>query len=371
MLEVLDWQHAAEPRAVVRRAVAALRSGGTVAFPTESSYALVAGGLVPAAVERIRNGNEQAEPLSVVVGGLTAARDWVPAMSQLGQRLARRFWPGPLTLLFADGFDGGLAGRLPEPVRQALCPDGGLRLRTPAHAAILEAVHQFPGPLVVSEIVSGNGRGTITANAVRQMAAERVDLLIDDGPSAHAQPPTVVQLTGNAWQVVRPGQVTAEQVQQQSACLVVFVCTGNTCRSPLAEGLCKKRLADRLGCTVDDLPQRGFFVLSAGLAAMIGGEAAAEAVQVGQGFGADLSAHQSRPLSEDLAARADFLVAMTRGHLMALTDHYPRLGSRPRLLNPRGDDVADPIGAPREVYQECAEEIWRYLEPLVAEITGR
>ena len=69
-------------------------------------------------------------------------------------------------------------------------------------------------------------------------------------------------------------------LRQQSACLVVFVCTGNTCRSPLAEALCKKRLADALGCAMADLPGRGFFVCSAGLAAMMGGPAAAEAVDV-------------------------------------------------------------------------------------------
>src|SRR5260370_20658826 len=104
MLEVLDWQCVAEPRAVIRRAVAMLRTGQTVAFPTETSYALTASGLVPQAVERVRASAEgQPGSLAVAVGGLAGARDWVPAMFPLGQRLARRFWPGPLTLPFAHG----------------------------------------------------------------------------------------------------------------------------------------------------------------------------------------------------------------------------------------------------------------------------
>ena len=102
-------------------------------------------------------------------------------------------------------------------------------------------------------------------------------------------------------------------LQQQAACLVVFVCTGNTCRSPLAEALCKARLAERLGCTAADLPGRGFHVYSAGLAAMTGGPAAEEAVDVARAYGADLTTHASRPLTADLAAQADYLVAMTRG----------------------------------------------------------
>ena len=55
----------------------------------------------------------------------------------LGRRLARRFWPGPLTLECGDAVADGLAGRLPEPVRRAVCPDGRLRLRCPAHEAVL------------------------------------------------------------------------------------------------------------------------------------------------------------------------------------------------------------------------------------------
>jgi protein-tyrosine phosphatase len=232
----------------------------------------------------------------------------------------------------------------------------------------LETVREFPGPIVLSELLNANGAGAVTGEAIRQRIGDRVDLLIDDGPGTHDQPATVVKVMGKSWTVVQPGVVTAEHLTQQSACLVVFVCTGNTCRSPLAEGLCKKLLAERLGCSVEELPRRGFYVLSAGLAAMMGGEAATEAVEVGRGFGADLTSHQTRPLSEDLASQADFLVAMTRGHLMALTDHYPRLGSRPRLLSAAGDDIPDPIGSPREVYQECADQIWRCLAPLVDEI---
>jgi L-threonylcarbamoyladenylate synthase len=359
MLEVLDWQSVAEPRAVVHHAVEALRAGRTVAFPTETSYALAASGLVPHAVERICLG-DKVSPLSVAVGGLSEARDWVPAMSPLAQRLARRFWPGPLTLLFGEGAADGLLCRLPASVQQSLCPNGALRLRTPAHAAVLEAVRLFPGPLVLAEIVNGH--------AVQPLAGDRLDLLIEDGATPHGPPATVVHCRGNQWEVVQPGTVTPEQLTQQSACVVVFVCTGNTCRSPLAEGLCKKLLADRLGCAAAELPKRGFYVLSSGLAAMIGGAAALDAVEVGRSFGADLTGHQTRPLTEDLAAQADFLIAMTRGHLMALTDHYPRMGSRPRLLSPRGDDLADPIGSPREIYQECAEQIRRCLEPLVAEM---
>jgi protein-tyrosine phosphatase len=133
----------------------------------------------------------------------------------------------------------------------------------------------------------------------------------------------------------------------------------------MAEALFKKRLADRLGCTLDELPARGFSVLSAGLAAMIGAEAADEAVAVARCYGADLAQHRSRPLSVELAAQADSLIGMTRSHVIMMSEYYPRLGAEPRLLNPSGEDIADPVGCPREVYEECARQIWQSLEALL------
>jgi protein-tyrosine phosphatase len=368
MSEVLDWQRVADPHAAVRRAVRALRAGQLVAFPTETTYALTASGLVPEAVARLRACAGGDEPLALAVRGVAEARDWAPDLSPLGQRLARRFWPGPLTLALTPGVPG-LTSRLPDAVRGPVCPQGMLQLRTPAHEAILEALHHLAGPLVLVPAPDGEtGPGATDASGVLRSNGDRVDLVLDDGPSHYRQAPTVVRVNGNAWDVLRPGVVSADLLQSQSACVIMFVCTGNTCRSPLAEALAKKQLADRLGCAVEELPARGFLVLSAGLAAMPGGPAAGEAVDVARSHGADLSGHRSRPLTPELAAQADYLIGMTRDHVEALADHFPRLGARPRLLRPDGEDVPDPIGHDLAVYEDCAAQIWRDLAPLVAEV---
>jgi len=138
----------------------------------------------------------------------------------------------------------------------------------------------------------------------------------------------------------------------------------------MAETLFKKRLAERLGCMVDELPARGFSVLSAGLAAMIGGEAAYEAIEVVRTYGGDLTRHRSQPLSVALAAQADYLIGMTRSHVTMMSEYYPQLGTEPRLLNPAGEDLADPVGCPRDVYEDCARQIWQALETLLAELCG-
>jgi protein-tyrosine phosphatase len=293
----------------------------------------------------------------LAVRGAGEARDWVPAMSPLCQRLARRLWPGPVTLITGGDVERGLASRLPEEVRVPLCHSGQLRLAMPQHEALREVLHHLPGPLVMMPLASGG------SDAPRVTA----DLIIVDESATLGQLATVIAVNGDSWGIVQPGAVSAEQIRQQMACSIVFVCTGNTCRSPLAEALCKKLLTDRLGCTVEELPARGYQVASAGVSALGGGPAAAEAEQVAHSFGADLSTHRSQALTMELAAQADYLLGMTRSHVHALMDYFGHLGVMPRLLDPAGD-IADPIGGDQAVYDECGQQIWRQLEAFLAEI---
>jgi tRNA threonylcarbamoyl adenosine modification protein (Sua5/YciO/YrdC/YwlC family) len=369
MTEVLEWRRAADLPGVVRRAVQALAEGQLVAFPTETVYGLAASALVPEAVERLCRQKERAEkkPLALAIRGAAEALEWVPRMSPLGWRLARRCWPGPLTLVFTDGVEEGLAGSLAEPVRQRVCPSGSLGLRIPAHAAILQTLQQMTGPLVLSSANRSGQPAATTAEEVREAMGEDLAVLIDDGPTRYRQASTVVQINGNTWNILREGVLTEADLERQACCLIVFVCTGNTCRSPLAEALCKKLLAERMGCAPEELPRRGFLVVSAGLAALPGGGAAPEAIETARAFGTDLRGHVARPLTASLVAQADYLFAMTESHLFALASQFPGFGLAPRLLSETGEDLPDPIGCEQPVYHECAEQIMHDLEILIPE----
>jgi protein-tyrosine phosphatase len=356
MPEVLDWQGVADPQAVLDRAARALHAGRVVAFPTSTSYVLAASVTAPDAVGRVAGLRSPAWPAALAATGEPDVAAWLPGLSVAARRLARRCWPGPVVLALPD-----VRPNLPDVVRELVYGPEGLRLWAPDHGALLETMFQLADPLVLAGVSGG-------PEEIAAAAGDGVEFILADGvPSGQA--PTVVRINGG-WSVVRPGVVAAEELARLTNNVVVFVCTGNTCRSPLAEVLFKKRLAERLGCTVDDLPARGFSVLSAGLAAMMGSAAAEEAVEVAREYGADLAGHRSRPLSADLAAQADHLVAMTRGHAAMMSEYYPRLGATPRLLDPGGADLADPVGEPRDVYEQCARQIWQSLGPLVDEIAG-
>jgi protein-tyrosine phosphatase len=159
----------------------------------------------------------------------------------------------------------------------------------------------------------------------------------------------------------------ADPVEKSGPRRVLFVCTGNTCRSPMAEALCKRLLAERLGCAPAELPDRGFLVQSAGLSTMSGAPASPDAVAAVSALGADLSSHCSQPLTLELLL-ADHIFAMTHSHLELLSGLGLSGMPTPQLLSPEGSDVFDPIGSEPEVYRACAEAIWAHLQKRLPEI---
>ena len=98
---VIDVRNAEDPRDVVHRAVQALSEGKIVAFPTETVYGFGARALDPHAVERLLQvkGRSNKAPLALAIRGAQELLDYVPDASPLGERLARRCWPGPVTLV--------------------------------------------------------------------------------------------------------------------------------------------------------------------------------------------------------------------------------------------------------------------------------
>ncbi|MCI0701507.1 MAG: hypothetical protein L0241_10535 [Planctomycetia bacterium] len=338
MPTVIDWSSTVEPSELVRQGRDALTEGLAVVLPGDCGYlALWKSGT------RVELPAPALFPWELGDLGLE-----IPS---LARRLMFRAWPAPLIVEFPA------SGEVPAAV------NGFGRFRYPDHPlceAILPAIADR-GPILVADT------GDSTADAALERLGSSVGLVVDVGELPVAKP-SVVRVEGSGYRILEVGAFAREEIERLAARIILFVCTGNTCRSPLAEGLTKKMLADRLGCSVSELPARGFWVLSAGVSAFGGGPASGESYAVAEEFGADLSGHVSRPVNPQLLAAADDVIAMTAGHLHTLQTRFPGLGSA-RLLCGESD-LDDPIGAGQEVYRECARTIVQHLERFLLEWVG-
>jgi L-threonylcarbamoyladenylate synthase len=365
MSAVVDLRKTDDPRDAIHRAVHLLSDGHVVAFPTETTYAPCAHLLAPSAVLRLLAPNGRPSHPTLVLKGLQEAIDYVPSIGRVGRRLARRCWPGPVTLAFDLAADSGLLRATPSQTRAALVPDGCVWLRVPAHECIQEAIRLLPAPLVAGHETSADGAPLVTAEKLLAWCGDNVDLVIDDGECRYAQPATVVRVADGSWSVLQPGVVTETMIARLASEMFLFICTGNTCRSPLAEGFFRKMLADHLRCSEDELADRGYLVLSAGLSAEPGLAASPEAVEVARRYGVDLRTHASQPVTDRLLEQADRIFTMTGAHRETILASHPQLAERVELLARDQSDISDPIGAGKEEYEACRVEIERNLRALL------
>ncbi len=361
---VIDLRNAEDWRDVVHRAVQALAEGQLVAFPTETVYGLAASALDEQAVERLieAKGRGEDHPLTLAIRSAEEARDYVPDMSRLAQRLARRCWPGPITLVVDDSHPDSLVHRLPDKVRQAVSPSQTVGLRVPGHQVVLDVLQMLAGPLALSSANRSGQPDAVDAQQVLEALEDDVRLVLDDGPCRFGQPSSVVRVQGEEYEILREGVVPEKTIRRLSSTLILMVCTGNTCRSPMAEILARDILAKRLGCSIDELEDHqadrpGVMVLSAGIAAMAGGRATVESVRVMSEFGLDISNHETQPVSEPLVRHADAIFTMTRAHREAIVAQWPETAERTWPLCRDGSDVTDPIGGTAERYRVCSEQI--------------
>lgn len=196
---VVDPRHP-DP-AAIGEAARLLRGAGLVAFPTETFYGLGADALDGAAVARVFQvkGRPTDKPLLVLIASLAMAAEVARAVPPRARRLASRYWPGPLTLI--------LPARPGLP--SALTADTGtIGVRVPGHAVALALVEAAGGPVTAPSANVHGAAPPRTAAEVLAGLADRVDLVLDGGPTAGGPPSTLLDVTGVRPRVVRAGAIT-------------------------------------------------------------------------------------------------------------------------------------------------------------------
>lgn len=194
---------------LIRYAADQIRAGHVLGMPTDTFYGLAADPLNLRAVERVYEikSRSRHKPLSLLIDGVDQAEELAKPLPEEFYKLARRFWPGPLTLIVAA------ASRLPLKVT---ANTGNVALRVPAAKIPLAVVRAAGVPITATSANLSGASECTTAEAVRDQLQDRISIIVDGGTSPHEIASTIVDLTDQEarWRVIREGAIPTQEISE-------------------------------------------------------------------------------------------------------------------------------------------------------------
>ena len=350
-------------------AASVVDAGGLVVFPTETVYGIAARVSEDSLLrlDEIK-GRDSSKSYTVHIGRVEDVRRYVPSIGAKAGKVIKNAWPGPLTIVFELGGEDLEKQRigLGDDVFGRLYRGNAIGVRCPDNAVAGALLNAANYPVVAPSANSGGDSPAIDGGEAFAKVGGQVDLVLDGGACKYGKSSTVAVVNNRGVIILRGGIYSAEELKGYSQINVLFVCTGNTCRSPMAEGIFKKYLAEKLECEVDELGEMGYNVSSAGLLDMQGGAASSESVVACAARGVDIGCHESRALSAELIAESDFIFAMEQMHQSRVVAMWGDSAEKCILLAER--NISDPIGQRQGVYNKCADIIEDAVKKRIGEL---
>jgi protein-tyrosine phosphatase len=362
---------AAEVDAVeIKEAAALVDAGGLLAFATETVYGIACRVKTDslAKLDRLK-GRDHTKHYTLHIGQKSELDKYVPTIGLRAEKLIKNAWPGPLTIVFElDKKDiDKQQEKLEREVFEGLYKDNSLGIRCPDSPIAAMLLQTTSNPVVAPSANITGQAPAVDADQVLAQLSGQIELLLDTGPCRYKKSSTVVKIGKKGLEILRPGVYSRAELEALSQVQFLFVCTGNTCRSPMAEGIFRKYLAEKSQCKVDQLDKIGYKVCSAGVINQVGFPASTEAITACAAKGIDIGAHKNKRLSKELIEESDFIFAMERVHQEQTIALSPNAVNKCLLL--AGDEeIHDPIGRPQKFFDSCAERIEKAVKIKISEL---
>jgi protein-tyrosine phosphatase len=303
------------------------------------------------------------------IGSKDVLANYIPTLSLKAEKLVKKAWPGPLTIVFklSHADVEKQCNLLGTEVCENLYKDNSIGVRCPANIVASAVLSRANEHIIASSANLAAKSPAVEAAEVMKSFAGMVELVLDGGTCQYSKSSSVVKIGPDGLQMLREGVYIAEELKKMTELSFLFVCTGNTCRSPMAMGLFAMHLCGKLRCTLDELQWKGYKVVSAGTMGTKGWPAAPEAVDECMRRGIDISSHRSAALTTSLLKDADLVFVMSQVHRQRVLEMCPGLENEKVVLLAE-KEIPDPIGQGQEVYFKCANMIEEAVKKRICEI---
>ena len=313
----------------LKEAANLLKKGAVLIFPTDTVYGIGTSYKNEPGMEKIfvLKKRPKTKPIAILLDAQKRALEMVESSQEIEKEM-ERVWPGAVTLL--------LKAKVPlSPLLKNSSSRVGLRI--PNHHLTLKLL-RASGPLATTSANLSEQTANSKVEMIEKEILEGVDLVIDAG-EVSGKESAVWDFTGEPPKLIRGG--------------VLFVCTGNACRSPMAAGLLRKILQDK--------GNREIRVDSAGFLFSEGG-ATREAIEVMKGEEISLLSHKSKLAKPLLIKNFDLIFVMEEIHQERIIEMVPEAAKKIFVL-----DLPDPIGKPLSFYEQTLSKIKEVMEKIILE----
>lgn len=344
---------------IYKKMVDVLERGGIVGLPTDTIYGFAVDGTNSSALKKLEQlKKREGKPFTFFV-----ARSLLPDYAIITKRkIIDYFFPGPMTVILKRRPEADL------PVNEK-----NIGIRIPDLNFIINFLDYYKKLIAVTSANLSGEPVLETAQEISQKFPE-VELIIDAGRLMD-KPSTVLDLTPPIPVVRRKGKIPILEIEKIYGRRIklaptlkfnlLFICSGNSCRSPMAEGIIKNLLDERI-----------VTIKSAGTAAMDGLPASENAQTVVKEFGGDLSKHKTKYLTKELVDEADLILVMEFKHYETVLELAPAAAIKTFLLKEykrrtKYNEVSDPVGKDLEAYRNTALEMYPSLKFVAQDIKRR